>query len=150
MPSCRTIRTQLAEARSLINPVLEKRRQEKVARMEKGLEPIKYVDALDWMEIAAKGRPYDAAVAQQMLSLAAVHTMSDMMTQVMYDIYDKPELIQEMREEVISVIRAEGWKKTTLYKLRLMDSVLKESQRLKPAAIGILYIHRVLLARLCT
>ncbi|CAL5871344.1 uncharacterized protein PFLUO_LOCUS5594 [Penicillium psychrofluorescens] len=90
---------------------------------------------MEWMEESAKGRPYDPTVAQLMFSVAAIHTTSDMLTQALYDLCGREELIQEMREEVISVVSAEGWKKTALYKLQLMDSMLKESQRLKPISI---------------
>lgn len=41
-----------------------------------------------------------------------------------------------MREEIIRVITEHGWRKTSLYNLKLMDSVLKESQRLKPVLSG--------------
>jgi cytochrome P450 len=91
---------------------------------------------MEWMEQCAKGREYDAAVAQLSLSLAAIHTTSDMLTQVLYDICACDGLVEEMRREIVNVIRAEGWTKMTLNQLKLMDSVLKESQRLKPTTIG--------------
>ena len=42
--------------------------------------------------------------------------------------------MDDLRAEIIAVVKAEdrGWQKSTLYKLKLMDSVLKESQRLRP------------------
>jgi hypothetical protein len=56
---------------------------------------------------------------------------------VLYDLCGKEDLIQALRDEVITVIGEEqGWKKATLYKLKRMDSTLKESQRLKPIGIG--------------
>lgn len=88
------------------------------------------------MEECAKGRPYDAAVAQISFSLAAIHTTSDMLTQVLLDLSEHEQLIQELREEIVTVIRSEEWKKTTLYRLKLMDSVLKKSQRLKSIGVG--------------
>ena len=94
------------------------------------------VDALEWPEQASKGRPYDMATPQVMLSLAAIHTMSDMLTQVLYDLCTRHDLIQALRQEVISVLKEDGWRKSSLSNLRLMDSVLKESQRMKPAALG--------------
>ena len=69
-------------------------------------------------------------------SVAAIHTTSDMLTQVLYDLCGRDALIQALREEVITVVQEEGWTKPTLYKLKLMDSVLKESQRLKPISVG--------------
>ena len=43
------------------------------------------------------------ATSQVMLSLAAIHTMSDMLTQVLYDLCTRQDLIQALRQEVISV-----------------------------------------------
>lgn len=133
---CRRLRNELQEARGIIAPVLEERRVEKKAALRDGRKPQPHVDAMEWMEESAKGRPYDPTVAQLMFSVAAIHTTSDMLTQALYDLCGREELIQEMREEVISVVSAEGWKKTALYKLQLMDSMLKESQRLKPISIS--------------
>lgn len=136
LPSCRKIRDQLKEAKEIITPVIEERRAAKDAALREGRTPERYVDAMQWMEESAKGRPYNPTLAQISFSVAAIHTTSDLLTQVLFDIAGKDDLVQEMREEVINVIQEEGWKKTTLYKLRLMDSVLKETQRVKPIAIG--------------
>ncbi|KAL4787130.1 cytochrome P450 [Aspergillus varians] len=136
LPTSQEIRRKLAEARKIIAPVLEQRKAEKQAAIEQGRTPEAYNDAMEWMEQCAKGRTYDAAVAQLSLSLAAIHTTSDMLTQVLYDICAQDGLVDDMRKEIVSVIQAEGWQKTTVYQLKLMDSVLKESQRLKPTTIA--------------
>lgn len=91
---------------------------------------------MEWMEECAKGRSYDPAMAQLSISVAAIHTTSDLLTRVLLDICRRDELIQELRQEIITVVKEEGWKKTTLYKLKLMDSVVIESQRLKPISVG--------------
>ncbi|KAL4758909.1 cytochrome P450 [Aspergillus foveolatus] len=135
IPGVQKIRTELEQARRIIIPVLEKRKAEKQAAIAAGKNPARYNDAMEWMEQCAKGRPYDAAVSQLSLSLGAIHTTSDMLTQVLYDICGHSDLVEELRQEVLTVIAAEGWQKTTLYKLKLMDSVLKESQRVKPIGI---------------
>ncbi|KAF9889504.1 hypothetical protein FE257_007214 [Aspergillus nanangensis] len=136
LPSCQKIRKELQQAKGIIDPVLEERRVTRQRAIDQGKTPERYVDALQWMEESAKGRPYDAAVAQISFSLAAIHTTSDMLSQVLLDLCDMPDVVSALRGEVITVIQEEGWKKTTLYKLKLMDSVLKESQRLKPIGIG--------------
>ncbi|KAL4874933.1 cytochrome P450 [Aspergillus karnatakaensis] len=135
LSTTRKIQAEVEEARKIIVPVLERRKAEKQATISNGEAPKKYADAMEWMEQCAKGRPYDAAVAQLGLSLGAIHTTSDMLTQVLYDIMQHDGLVEELRKEIITVIESDGWAKTTLYKLKLMDSVLKESQRLKPTSI---------------
>ncbi|PLB49717.1 cytochrome P450 [Aspergillus steynii IBT 23096] len=135
LPSCRKVQSELQEAREIINPVLAERAAEKEAAARQGSTPKRYTDAMEWMEQCAKGRPYDAGAAQLSFSLAAIHTTSDMLTQVLYDLSGKDELIEALREEARTVIKEDGWQKTTLYKLKLMDSMLKESQRMKPISV---------------
>ena len=136
VPSCRKIRAQIQEARDIIFAVLEQRKKEKQAAIDRGHTSERYSDAMEWMEQCAKGRPYDAAIAQLTFSVAAIHTTSDMLVQVLYDICGYDGLIEELREEATTVLNTEGWTKTALHKLKLMDSVMKESQRLKPSQIS--------------
>ncbi|KAJ5223938.1 hypothetical protein N7468_008480 [Penicillium chermesinum] len=133
LPTSRKTQRQLKEARKLIAVVLKERR----AAQRVGDNP-EYIDAIQWLEDTAKGRKYDPAAAQLALSAAAIHTTTDLFTQTLLDICGRDDLIRDLREEIITVVKAEGWKKTTLYKLKLMDSVIKECQRLKPMAIAIM------------
>lgn len=91
---------------------------------------------MEWMEQTSRGRPYDPVAIQLTFSIVAIHTTSDMVTQAIYDLCGREELVKELREEIISVLPEEGWKKTALNKLHLMDSFLKESQRVKPINIS--------------
>lgn len=141
VPEARVVRTQMAEARRLIQPVIDQRKKEILAKKksayEKPTEPTrKHTDAIQWLYELSKGGDYDAALAQLSLSMAAIHTTGDLITQVIYDLCEHPDLIRPLREEAISVLGADGWKRTSLYNLKLMDSVIKESQRIKPAGMG--------------
>lgn len=93
-------------------------------------------DALQWMEGCAQGRPYDPVMAQIGFAAVSLHSTADMLTQVLYDLCERVELIHALREEVASVVQGEGLTVSTLHKLQLMDSTLKESQRLKPSLLG--------------
>ncbi|KAL8321744.1 hypothetical protein RB597_007842 [Gaeumannomyces tritici] len=66
------------------------------------------------------------------LSFAATHTTTDLLAQVMARLAAACELIEPLRKEAVEVFGAEGWSKQSLYKLKLMDSALKETQRVKP------------------
>lgn len=131
LPTSRKAQAHMKQARKIINPVVKERRD--AARAGKGEV---YHDAIQWLEESAQGRPYDPAAAQLGLSAAAIHTTTDLITQTLLDICGREDLIADLRQEIITVVSAEGWKKTTLYKLKLMDSVIKECQRLKPMAMG--------------
>lgn len=142
LPESRKVRAQRAEARRIIQPVIDKRTREFDARLrnqnddKQSRSSDKYTDAVQWMHELSDGAPYDAAIAQLGLSMAAIHTTTDLATQVLYDLCQHPELIEPLREEAINVLSDGGWKRTSLYKMKLMDSVLKESQRLKPSSMG--------------
>lgn len=70
------------------------------------------------------------------LSLFAIHTTSDLMSEIMRQLARNPEVFKPLREEVVEVLSRDGLKKTALYNLKLMDSVIKECQRLKPITLG--------------
>lgn len=93
-------------------------------------------DAIDWFQEIAKGERYNPGLSQLILATVAIHTTSDLITQTMYGIMGNPDLIDDLRKEIVTVIEEGGWKKTSLYNLKLMDSALKESQRLEPNRIG--------------
>ncbi|KAI1260659.1 cytochrome P450 [Xylariaceae sp. FL1019] len=126
LPSCRQARAQIARSREIINPVLEKRRE---ARRNGGERPH---DGIEWFESNAKGRNYDPALAQLNLSIAAMHTTTDLLMQTILDIARHPEIFEPLREEIRGALNEHGWEKTALYKMKLLDSAIKETQRIKP------------------
>jgi cytochrome P450 len=157
LPSCQRARADVAEARRIIGGVIERRRLQK----QRG-EKVEHEDAIEWyvhvvlprlpllmlllrlltrhdggrFEREARGRDYDPTVAQLTLSFAAIHTTTDLVAQVMTDVCRNPEILVELRREMVQVLRDGGWKKTSLYNMKLLDSVIKESLRLKPTGIG--------------
>lgn len=136
LPFCRKMRKELQEAKDIITPVVEERRTAKQDAIRQGKEPERYVDAMQWMEECAKGRPYDPTLAQISLTLATIHTTSDLLTQTLFYLAERDEIIVALRNEVITVLQGDGWSKSTFNNLKLMDSILKESQRLKPHNMG--------------
>ncbi|KAL4944974.1 hypothetical protein BDV06DRAFT_232154 [Aspergillus oleicola] len=146
LPLCRKLRAEAAEARSIINPVLEERQAKRTQRTQNtqknGInEKVDFVeeepgDMIDWAYETADRVPFDAALLQMKVSLASIHTTSDLVSQTIFNLASRPKLVEDLRKEVISVIGQYGWVKTSMYQLKLMDSVLKETQRLKPISIG--------------
>lgn len=56
--------------------------------------------------------------------------------QALFQMCEYPEYIPELREEVRRAVEEdEGWRKTTLTKLRKLDSFVKESQRVHPPSL---------------
>jgi cytochrome P450 len=135
VPAMRRARNDINKARQLIGPILQKRRQDFIDARASGNNYAKRsLDTVAWMEEMSGGIPYDAAAAQLSLSFLANHTTSDHMSQCLIDLCRHPELIEPLRDEIITVLREHGWKKSTFHHLKLMDSFFKESQRFKPLA----------------
>ncbi|GJC99497.1 cytochrome P450 [Colletotrichum higginsianum] len=112
--------------------MVERRRRAKAESPD-----VQFDDTVEWAEKAAKGLPYDASAVQLLFSMAAMHTTTDLLTQVILDLAAHPEVIEPLRQEIDTVLREEGgWTKAALHKMKLLDSVLKECQRMKPAAIS--------------
>jgi hypothetical protein len=54
-----------------------------------------------------------------------------------YNIVASPGSIELLREELIDVLKdADGWNKTTLNKLSMMDSHMRESNRMNPSSFS--------------
>lgn len=91
----------------------------------------KYSDAIGWMVECARGRKIDYAAAQLSFSLAAIHLSSETMTMCLLQLCDMPELIEPLREECRHVLENSGWTKQALQEMRLLDSFMRECQRVK-------------------
>ena len=132
LPRAQAMRKHIRMARQIINDELEIRAKlgEKDADRRR--------DTLDWMrDINDNKQPLDIPRAQIGLSLAAIHTTSNLVTNVLYDLTAYPEYIQPLRDEIKGIMEEDGvLKKTSLTKMKLMDSVLKESQRMNPVSMS--------------
>jgi cytochrome P450 len=131
VPEVRKVRQQIEEAVCLIEPVVG----ERIAGSRSSaafLSKAKYTDAIQWAHELADGRPYHPALLQLGFSLAAIHTTTDHLSQALYDLCSYPEYIEPLRDELVTVLKESGMTKAGPFKLKLMDSFMKESQRLKP------------------
>ncbi|KAL0936089.1 cytochrome p450 [Colletotrichum truncatum] len=135
MAICQQTRTALQACREFIRPFVLDRRARKADALARGEPEPVYDDALEWCqrEYAEDRDPADSQIS---LAMVAIHPTTDQLTQTMIQIARHPELFQPLREEINSVLGTEGIKKTALHNLKLLDSVIKESQRLKPVSIS--------------
>lgn len=142
VPEARKVRTAMTEAHRIIQPVVDQRRKEMAnghnvdTKSQSGNVARNHGDTIQWMLESTAWDGQDIALSQLSISMAAIHTTGDLITQVIYDLCQHSELIDPLRDEVIEVIGKEGLKRTSLYKLKLMDSVLKETQRMKAISMG--------------
>ena len=138
LPHSRRIRNALGDTRKLIGPEIERRKAAVDAALAAGEKPPKVADTLGWMYELTKSRnvDYDYSCGQLSLTMAAIHTTTQTMSQALLDICEHPEVVGPLRKEIVEVLSESGWHKTSLYKLKLMDSFLKEGQRIRPMSSG--------------
>ncbi|KAM3454390.1 hypothetical protein MY3296_003073 [Beauveria thailandica] len=132
LSSCLSTQAMLKEARAIMNPILKKRYAARDAATSAGMPYAESNDAMDWFASADPERLHDAVNFQMGMSLAAIHTTTDLLSETLLRIAKNPDIIPALREEIVSVYRSDGWEKTALYKMKLLDSTIKETQRMKP------------------
>ncbi|EEU38661.1 uncharacterized protein NECHADRAFT_95128 [Fusarium vanettenii 77-13-4] len=140
LPLCRKLRQEVKDADALIMPEVNRRKEAVLKAQASGEKPPRTSDTIGWMFEISRGRDVNYVYGQLFLSFAAIHTTTETITGCVLDISSYPEIVQPLREEIISVIGEHGWAKTSLYKLKLMDSFMKESQRRH--YMGMTSIHR--------
>lgn len=161
IPQLSTLRAIVRAARRLIDAEVKKQASVVDEALRAGSKPPKLVNTLRWMYEIAKGRKVDYTGAQlaftmvrcltgnfsephaclnrhvnSLLSKVAMAAQSALHAQAIINICDRPELLNELRKEIIAVIGEHGWRNASLHKLELMDSYLKEIQRVHPANAG--------------
>ncbi|TID14720.1 putative cytochrome p450 protein [Venturia nashicola] len=145
LPPVNKLKRTIKVAKAIIEPEVKERRRLRNEALARGEVLPKTLDAIEWMDDVARDdgiKDFDTVEGQLGLSLAAIATTSSTVNHLMYDIIDNPELIPELRKEIIAVMEeGQGWQKTSLYKLKLLDSVMKESQRIN--ALGVVTMTRI-------
>ncbi|KAF7926147.1 uncharacterized protein EAE98_006442 [Botrytis deweyae] len=97
---------------------------------------------MKWSSGKKKEDPFTLAQHQLGLSFAAIHTTGTALTHMLFDLAAHPQFIAPLREEIDQVLAEDGaeddgsgikyLKNQSLPKLKKLDSLLKESQRLNP------------------
>lgn len=137
IPQGRSIRKVVKDAHSIIDPEMQRRKGAIDEALRDGRKLPKTADSLGWMYEGSKGDPnVNYAAGQLAMNLAAIHTTTETTCTALLDICEHPGLADRLRQEIVQVISEFGWTKTSLYKLRLMDSFLKESQRFNPFSMA--------------
>ena len=94
---------------------------------------------VQWLLDSAKGRDAepDRLVKRMLfLNLAAIFSTATAATNVILDLCARPEYTQLLREEAMQAIQDDGGiKASTLTKLKIMDSFMKESRRVNPLGL---------------
>lgn len=129
LPHCCALRAMVPQARSVLRDVVRNRMEEAESARAAGQEPPAHNDAVAWTMAASTGANLEHGDVQLALGMVALFTTSEALRQVLIDIARDSNLAEALREEIHSRFTENGFKLSTLFKLELMDSVLKESQR---------------------
>lgn len=138
-PACRAVRKMRKRAADVILGDFEKHRKARSAGPG-AHDEVQSHTVLSWYEdnLSHPGNEEEAVNAMLLIFFGSILTTTDLFCQVVLDLAQHRELTQPLRDEIASVITSNGWKKQSMFKLTRLDSVIKESQRLKPVQIGAL------------
>lgn len=134
LPSWYRLHENRRVAQKLISPIIERHVRER-GRGSASRGEISTL--LTWMSDFAANEmeadPENLAHRQIMIGLGSIHTIKNAISHLIYDLCAHPEYIAEMREEAEEVFLSGGkWDKPTLTKLRKIESLMTESQRMNP------------------
>ncbi|KAI9045989.1 cytochrome P450 [Aspergillus affinis] len=139
IPNYRTVRAQLKEATEYLQPLFDE--EKRPVSLNHNDDPD--ANAISWLKNASKGRAYNFATLLITLGFASLDTSADLLVKVLCDLSDNATLVDDIRNEIIEVVGKEGLTKSSIQNLRLLDSAMKESQRIAPLA----YVNMLRLAK---
>lgn len=143
--SCdRKLRSDIAQVTRLLASVIQTRQQE---RKDHKASEETHLDFVQWLSESATGKDAEPeAIVMKILFLiiAAMHSSAVTAMHALYDLCAHPDVIEELREEVIRETSAHGWTHAALLRMSKMESFLKESGRTNSA--GIVSFQRLVLS----
>jgi hypothetical protein len=131
------------EAAELVRPILEERQ---AAYAVDGVAPEGHDDFIQWImenyRVSGKvATPDDVVQNIFIVMFASLHGTSFIALQTLFSLLSTPGAVAEIREEITRVQQTElqslpSWNRRALGELRIMDSFMKETLRLKPFQEG--------------
>ncbi|KAJ2936512.1 hypothetical protein H1R20_g579, partial [Candolleomyces eurysporus] len=124
------IHSRVKQITNFVQPVVDARRAEQ-ARLGENYE--KPFDFLQWtMDSAIKHGESDRQIVLRMMltNFGSIHTTSLTFTNALLTLLAHPQYIDPLRAEIEQAIKEEGWTKAAMDKMELLESFMKESQRI--------------------
>lgn len=127
-PNCRKLRSILHHVNTLLKPLKEKLDQQGLDDDPKS--------PLDFLHQKLHGQSEELGSMLVALCLVSYDGGSELFTHVLHSVWGNDQLVKDLRSEIVNVVGKEGgFNKNALQNLVLMDSVLKEAQRLHPESV---------------
>ncbi|EED17308.1 cytochrome P450, putative [Talaromyces stipitatus ATCC 10500] len=127
LPNCRKLQSLFKHINKLLEPLKEKLDQQPPGVDSK--------DPLSFLYQKTGGRLDELASMLIALCLVSYDGGGELFTHVLHSVFTNSQLVNDLRAEIVTVIGKEGFNKNTLQNLVLMDSVLKEVQRMHPESV---------------
>ncbi|CAK7237381.1 hypothetical protein SCUCBS95973_009939 [Sporothrix curviconia] len=133
-PQLAKVQAHRARMRDFLAPVIAERKAKK-ARGDTMPE-----DTLQWMLDKTEAEGITDATEltnmQLLLTMAAIHTTTLTTTFILHDMVARPDVVEACRQEIKHVLAASGddgsMSTHALFNMKLVDSVMRESQRMNP------------------
>lgn len=131
IPRCRKTRGQILKAQKMIEGLLAKQKGQAKKPDNKTSAPT----CFEWLTNRAQGSPEVVTALFLGLCIVSYDTITEQLSLALCNMSQHPQLIDDLRDEIKQVER-DGLNKQSIQNMSLMDSVLKETQRLGPPSCG--------------
>ncbi|KAJ5528247.1 hypothetical protein N7513_012406 [Penicillium frequentans] len=135
LPSCRKLQSLFDHINTLLEPLKDKLHDQKLEVDPK--------NPLSFLNQKLEGQLDELGSTLIALCLVSYDGGGELFTHVLHSVWRNEQLINDLRSEIVNVVGDEGFNKNTLQNLVLMDSVLKEAQRMHPESV--LQLQRIAL-----
>lgn len=127
LPNCRKLQTLLEHINTLLKPLKEK--------LDGQILETDPKNPLSFLHQKLDGQLDELASMLIALCLVSYDGGAELFTHVLHSVFRNDQLISDLRSEIVNVVGKEGFNRNTLQNLVLMDSVLKETQRMHPESV---------------
>lgn len=127
LPNCRRLQALFEQINTLLEPL-----KEKLDKQPLDSEPD---DPLRYLHQKMNGKIDEIASMLIALCLVSYDGGGELFTHVLHEVFTNEQLVKDLRSEIMNVVGDEGFNRNTLQNLVLMDSVLKEAQRMHPESV---------------
>ncbi|KAF4910817.1 Cytochrome P450 monooxygenase BOA4 [Colletotrichum fructicola] len=135
VPQTKRVRYYRRRVAEMLKPIIRNRLED----AKKGSDRKKPSDMVQWLIDNSNGRGDDLAFQANehiVMNVAAIHTTGGQLAHSLYDLARHPEYVPQLREEIASVLCQDGSiTKQGVFRLKKMDSFLREVQRLIPPSM---------------
>lgn len=130
-------RRKLERAVKLVLPVVERRRMERA----KGPTTSRHSDAIEWTIELSESIPDEDTTRRIVLQIlhnlwAGSAAPAGLLTQMLFQVLMEPDYLEPLRAECGNAITSCGWSEEALSHMPLLDSFIREMNRLYPTGSG--------------